>query len=246
MESTYRSYAVADSAARIDEILTTSDNNFTEVDEIPSRDQLTYNNGFYVNCSCVFIDIRDSSELPRKYLRPTLGRIYRAFISECVAVFNSFTQCKEVNIHGDAVWGVFNTPLKSDIDATFCAAFSLASLCDVLNCRFEKKTNNIKPIVVGIGASYGRALMIKAGSKGSGVNDVVWMGDVVNDASNLCRFGNASWNDREIMVSSVFYNNLNEHNQSLLSYNAVRSCYHGNVINTGMNEWVKTSCGGNG
>lgn len=243
MKSNNKSYTVADSASHIYEILTTSDNNFTEVNEIPSRDRLTYNNGYYVNCSCVFIDIRDSSDLPKKYLRPTLGRIYRSFISECVAVLNSFTQCREINIHGDAVWGVLNTPQKTDIDAAFVAACTLGSLADMLNCRFAKKTNNVKPIVVGIGAAYGRALMIKAGAKGSGVNDVVWMGDVVNEASNLCSYGSASRNDKRLMVSSVFYENLNEHNQALMQYNSQRRCYHGSVIHTGMQEWITENCG---
>jgi hypothetical protein len=31
--------------------------------------------------------------------------------------------------------------------------------------------------------------MIKAGHKGSAVNDVVWMGDVVNSAAHLCCHG---------------------------------------------------------
>ena len=239
MKSKLRLYDVAESAARIDEILTTSDNNFEEVDTIPSRDSLTFNNGYYVNCSCVFIDIRGSSELPQKYRRPTLARIYRSFISECVAVLNSFSQCIELNIHGDAVWGVFDTPKTRDIDATFMAAYTLASLTDVLNCRFEKKTNGIDPIVVGIGASYGRALMIKAGAKNSGVNDVVWMGDVVNEASKLCGAANAHWMNGRIMVSTIFYNNLNDHNKGLLQYNATQQCYHGNVISVSMQEWLE-------
>jgi class 3 adenylate cyclase len=45
------------------------------------------------------------------------------------------------------------------------------------------------PIRSGIGMSYGRALMIKAGFNGSGINDVVYMGDVVNRASKLAGLG---------------------------------------------------------
>ena len=163
-------------------------------------------------------------------------------MSECVAVINASEECREVNIHGDAVWGVFNTPYKDDINATFSVAARLSSVVDILNCRYAKKTSNIKPITVGIGVAYGRALMIKAGYNGSGINDVVWMGDVVNQASNLCGHGNASYGDREIMVSNVFYGNLNDHNQGLLEKNYSHDCYHGNVVNTAMNDWVKENC----
>ena len=81
--------------------------------------------------------------------------------------------------------------------------------------------------------------MIKAGFKGSGINDVVWMGDVLNEASRLCSYGNRGNNDKEIMVSDIIYNNLNEHNKKLLIWNSSRDCYHGNVIITEMDDWRK-------
>lgn len=49
----------------------------------------------------------------------------------------------------------------------------------VLNYKL-KKAGYDTPIKAGTGASWGRALMIKAGLSGSGINDVVYMGDVVN------------------------------------------------------------------
>ena len=92
---------------------------------------------------------------------------------------------------------------------------------------------------MGIGLAFGRILMIKAGYSGSGLNDVVWMGDVVNDSSKLCSYGNKTWRDREMMVSSDFQCNLNDHNKALLEWNSNRSCYHGNVINIAMDKWLK-------
>jgi class 3 adenylate cyclase len=240
MKSNYKSYDFSKSRERLDEILNTSDTSFEEVDSIPNRDKLTFTNGFYVNCSALFVDIRDSSKLPDKYKRPTLARIYRAYISELVAIINSNPNCKEVNIHGDSVWGVFDTTVKNDIDRVFQTAYEIASLIDTLNCKLAKKKKD--PIEVGIGIDYGRALMIKAGYKGSEINEVVWMGDVVNQTSKLCSYGNKNYLDNEIMVSDMIYSNLNEHNQGLLSWNSTRSCYHGNVINTSMNEWIEENC----
>ena len=84
--------------------------------------------------------------------------------------------------------------------------------------------------------------MIKAGFKGSTINDVVWMGDVVNSASNLCNYGNQTFNDRETMISSSIYSNLNDHNKSLFAYNYNRRCYHGNIVNLDMDDWLKKNC----
>lgn len=240
METKYKTYDYKDSFNRINEILNESDSAFPEVDEIPSRDRLTYKNGFYVNCSALFVDIRGSSELPQKHKRPTLAKIYRSYISEVVAILNGNSDCSEIRIDGDSVSAIYNTPNKYQIDVLFSDAAQVASLIDVLNCKFKKK--GITEIEVGIGIDYGRALMIKSGYNGSGLNEIVWMGDVVNSASNLCGNANKGWDNEEVFVSNVIYNNLNEHNQSLLRKNYKHDCYHGYIVNSSMNDWYKDNC----
>lgn len=240
MQSNFTTYDFEKSRKRIDEILDAGDNNYQEVDTIPSRDKLTYNNGFYVNCTAMFVDIRKSTSLMTKYKRPTLAKIYRTFISEVVAVMNGNLNCSEIFIQGDCVWGVFNTPYQTDINYVFGSSGKISSILDTINCKFKKR--KIDPIEIGIGIDYGRALMIKAGYSGSGINDVVWMGDVVNNAAKIARYGNREYYDNETMISSVFYNNLNEHNKKLMSYSNTRGCYHGNIIDVNMNDWNNENC----
>jgi class 3 adenylate cyclase len=236
---TTNAYDASTSDSRLKEILDSGES-FQEVDSIPGREKLTYSNGFYVNCTAVFIDIRESSKLPDNHTRPVLGKIYRAYLSECVSVMNSDANCREIVINGDCVSGIMNTPYKQDIDSAFCTTAKLNSLINILNWRLEKKGYN--PIRCGIGIDYGRALMMKAGYKGSGLNDVIWMGDVVNQASNLCHQGN-KYPRQVIQVSSVVYNNLNDHNQGLLSAvfgsHGLITHYEGNIINVAMDEWLK-------
>jgi class 3 adenylate cyclase len=236
VRTNYSAYDHLASVSRINEILEGADTSYEEVDSIPSRDKLTFNNGFYVYCSALFVDIRGSSGLPSKYKRPTLAKIYRSYISEAVAIINGNSNCAEINIVGDSVAGIFNTPSKPDIDEVFSTAARINSLIDILNCRL--KARNIDPIRAGIGMSYGRALMIKAGYKGSSINDVVWMGDVVNEAAKLCSYGSKNSWDPPIVVSSVFHNNLNDHNKGLLSYRYPQGYYTGNVVNTELNHYA--------
>lgn len=240
MQTSFTSYDFEKSIVRIDEILDESDKSFEELDSIPSRDKLTYKNGFYVNCTALFVDIRDSSTLPSKHKRPTLAKIYRSYISEVVAIMNGNSNCKEIEIDGDCISGIYNTPSKVDIDSVFSDAAQIHSLIKILNCKYQKR--GIENINIGIGIDYGRALMIKAGYNGSGLNKVVWMGEVVNSASNLCNKANKGWGNEVLFVSDVIYSNLNEHNQKLLSWNSTNSCYHGNVINIHMDEWYTKNC----
>lgn len=237
MISVVKSFNFERSSERIEAILDANDNSFTEVSSIPNTNDLTFINGFYVNCTALFIDIRNSSKLPDKYRRPRLAKIYRVYLSEMVAVMNSNDDCKEIRIVGDCVSGIFNTPYGLYIDDVFSTAAKMLSTIETINFYFENR--GIDSIKVGVGIDYGRALMIKAGFNGSGINDIVWMGDVVNSASNLCSYGSSTYSDDPLMVSKTVYANLNENNQSLLKYNIGRDCYHGNIINTGMKNSLK-------
>ena len=176
-----------------------------------------------------------------EHRRPTLAKMYRAFISECTALMNASDLCKEININGDCVWGVFETPYKSQVDSVFSIAAQLNSLIEILNYKLEKK--GYSTISVGIGMDYGRALMVKAGYSGSGLNDVIWMGDVVNSACHLAN--KAGRNGKQpVVVSSVVYSNLNEHNQGIVYETTIdgSTVYHGYIYNVPMREWYDDNC----
>lgn len=239
VDGNYSMYNYISSAKRIDEILDQPSGHFEETKSLPDRDQLTFTNGFYGLCSAIFVDIRDSSKLPAKHNRPTLAKIYRAFISEMVAVLNGADQVREVNIVGDCVWAVYNTPNKSDIDQVFSRAAHANTLKDLLNKKLEKK--GLSELNFGIGIDYGRALMIKAGYSGSGINEVVYMGDIVNSAAHLAHKAGRG-RAAAIWAGADFAGNLNEHNSELLTssydFELARTVHVGNVVNVAMNDWI--------
>ena len=239
MESNYKNYNFEDSLCRLDEILNASDNSYEEKTEIPRRGRLSYTNGFYVDCTAVFVDICGSSELPKIHKRPVLAKIYRSFISEVIAIFNGNDKCKEINVQGDCVWAIFDTPYQNDIMNVLHCCARVRSLIDIINFKLAKK--KYKTFKVGIGVDYGRALMIKAGYKGSTINDIIWMGDVVNQASNLCALGNKG-SIQPIVISSIIYSNLvttkNEEWKEWFTFDRKHNCYHGDIIHVGMNHWL--------
>jgi len=242
MESNHTmSYDVEKSAERIDDILNASNNDYADKDSVPARSNLTFKNGYYVNVTAIFIDIVGSSDMTDEHKRPVLAKMYRAFLSECVAIMNAESDCKEININGDCVWGVFDTPKMSDVDEVINVAARLNSMINILNYKLCKK--GYSQIDVGIGIDYGRALMVKAGYSGSGINDVIWMGDVVNSACHLC--GKAGRNGRaKVVISDCIYGNINEHNKGLFKefYEMWVKYYEGNIFNSYMEEWYKENC----
>ncbi|TBR07573.1 MAG: adenylate/guanylate cyclase domain-containing protein [Rugosibacter sp.] len=244
VKTTGIAYSVGGSDSRVCETLDAGDQTFEELNYIPSSDRLTYSNGFYVDCAALFIDIRGSSKLPETHNRQVLAKIYRAYLSECVAVLNQDQNCREVFINGDCVSGIFATLTKNDIDSTFFRAAQLNTLLNLLNWRFEQK--GYTKIECGIGLDYGRALMLKAGYKGASINEIIWMGDVVNNASNLCHQGNKNGR-KPIQISTVIQQNITRddykvllepiYNPALLSTEIIG--YECNAVGTEMDDWIE-------
>lgn len=239
MKATKISFSMEASDARIRSILELTDSAFAETEQIPASERLTYENGFYVECAALFIDIRGSSSLTEKHTQAVLGKIYRAYISECVAVLNQDPNCGEIVIQGDCVGAVFHAPRSEDVDSVFVRAGELNSLIEHLNWRLKQR--GYAAIKCGIGISAGRALMIQAGYKGSGINEVIWMGNVVNEAAKLCHLGNREGN-QPVQVSRSAFARLSAQNRKLLSaFSPVilgPVHYQGNFISREMAQWT--------
>ncbi len=240
MKSDHVEYNFKDSVNRIDQIITAKENTYAELDSIPARSELTFTNGFYVKCSALCVEIRGPSELIDFHKNSVLTKIYRSYVSEVIAVMNGSPKCAEINVAGDFVLGFFDTPLTEDVDEIFSTGGKISSIVDIMNYKF--RNNNMQEIVIGIGISYGRVLVVKAGYKGSGVSEVIWEGDVVKEASKLASYGNKEPTDKETMVSEVIYYNLNDKNKQLLTLNSARDCYHGDIVNLYMKNWYKQNC----
>lgn len=249
MEAEYKKYIFKDGLNRIDEILE-SKNEFEEKEFVPKKEDLTYKNGKYVECVALFIDLRGSTELINKQGRtPTLAKIYRTYISESVAIINSFKTCREINIVGDGVSAVFSKKEGNDPVADSLKASSmLRTIIDVLNTKYNKKRwTNFKEIKAGIGLAKGRALVIKAGYKGSGINDLVYMGDVVNKASKMCDLANKKY-DAPIVVTESVYEESNVEANETKTFQDFFDCKHhenygyiytGNYYRIEMHDWVE-------
>jgi class 3 adenylate cyclase len=246
MKTNHQYYNFEKSLERVDEILNLPNDEYKELNYIPSESQLTYTNGFYVNATSLFVDLRDSTRLSQKHTRPVLAKIYRSFISEVIAIMNGNKNCKYIHIDGDCVSGVYDTPYQSDIYSVLDDAIKINTLIKILSCKFKRK--GYSEIKAGIGIDYGRLLFIKTGYKGSGLNDVAWMGNALNISAKLSGLGSKNFISPIVMTDTVF-NKVKDFNKkysewfySGYDYNLGLSYYHGNVIKTYMNDWYEKNC----
>jgi class 3 adenylate cyclase len=152
------------------------------------------------------VDIRGPSGLARSHNRPVLAKIYCVYISELVAVLKGNPTANEIYIEGDGLGAVFNTSFKTEVDSVLETAARIHSMIHILNVKLKRK--GYSEIQIGIGLGYGESLNIKAGYKGSGINEVVWTGKVVGGDALLCKNGNRTYTDGTVLVSSLFRDNL--------------------------------------
>lgn len=236
MEATNSPYDFEASKARIDEILLSANSSYQESTGVPARTSLTFLNGYYVDVTVIFVDLRESTALADKHNRPVLAKIYRSYISEVVAVMRGDTTISEIYIEGDGVWGVFNTTTIAQVNRAFETAARIASLIDTLNIKLNSA--GYSTIEAGIGMDDGTSLYIKAGHKGSSINEVVWIGRVVGQAAGLCKDAGRTSRDNRVMVSERIYKFLEDRYKAFFNWSSAYGCYEGDVINVHMNQWV--------
>jgi hypothetical protein len=240
METKQKKYNFVESFQRIDDILDEPDKSFEESKSIPSRNNLTYKNGFYVDCSVFAVTLGGPIEDPGKFSTPVLTKIYRSFISETVAILNSNSQCVDIKINGDCLTGVYNTPHKSDIDNMFSDAAKIASLVKALSCKLEDR--GLHKVRACIGMDYGRSLMVKAGYAGSGINEIFWIGGVFSRAAQLRGYAKKDKGTDSTYVSTKIFVNLSDYHKILLRKHPSHNCYLGDVVNVSMDEWKEKKC----
>lgn len=206
----------------------------------PTTKDLTFENGKRAWISSCFVDIRGSTKLFKNNSEKEdekIARLMRAFSGEIIKIMRDENYI-HIGLQGDCVYGVFSTPDKSDIDDIFYMVAKINSFIIMLNKLLRQ--NNFETIKVGIGLSTGNDLIIKAGADNTGINDVLFIGNAVAEARHNSSEANKSIN-YAIVASSIFRNNLNDHNKKLLSnkYNVNGGeVYAGDVINVDMNKWI--------
>ena len=231
---------------KIEEIL----NNNTEIQNknIPKDDNnFTYDNGIRSWIGSIFVDIVGSKKLIEGEKDIVVAKVLRSFTSEIISIMNSTNNARQIGVRGDCVYGVFSTPYQSDILELLTLSSYINCFINMLNKLFSKK--GFPNINVGIGFGVGEDLIVKAGKKGTGINDRIWIGKAVIDACVLADKAGRNGNGI-IGVSSLAYNNfiekLEESNSEARSwftqkydYDINSSTYYANIINTDFDDWIK-------
>ena len=218
------------------------------VSKIPyNEDEFTYKNGIKTFVSSMFIDIRDSTNYFKSNNEEKVARIIRAFCSEIISILIKNESYRQVGIRGDCVYAIYSTPYKKEIGKIL----SDAIMIETFNDMFQKilLNNNMPTFKIGIGLGSSKDLVIKAGKKGTGISDNIWIGDAVIDASKLSNQGNKD-GFNTIVMDYIFYDNVkdfeansnNKYSKYIeRKYSSILGeyVYHTNMINVDFHDWIE-------
>ena len=215
---------------------------------IPADSAFTYENGVLTWVSAIFVDIENSSEL-FDTKNEKLARLMRAFTSEVICVFQDLERYSQIGIRGDCVYSIYDIETRDDLVEVFRIAYKLNTFMKMFNriiVNYGYKTIN-----VGIGIGCDEDLIIKAGRTGTGINDKIWIGKAIVDASNLSSIA-ARNGISSIAMSPLFYDNvidiLKKENSNYSfwikphrtnCYSSTVDCYHCDVVNSDFDNWIE-------
>ena len=199
-------YDYKEGKKRVLEIL----NNKLKIEEnnkIPDESNFTYENSYYGWVSAIFVDIRDSTTLFTKYDKVTVSKIIRSFTSEIIEILRPYDNLREIGIRGDCVYAIYTTPFIKDIYNLYIMTVYINTYMNMLNSLLKLK--NFPEIKAGIALSTAQELVVKAGSKGSGINNLVWIGNAVTSAANFSSLANKNGNE-PLIFSECAYNSFSK------------------------------------
>lgn len=240
-----------ESRKRIEDILN-SKTDIKEVDSISNdEDGFTYENGVRTWVGAMFIDIRNSTDYFKENDAEKVARIMRAFTSELIGILKQNEKYVQIGIRGDCVYAIYSTPKQNDLNDILSDACFINTFQEMFQKILEKKGWPTFEIGIGLGAS--KDLVIKAGRKGTGINDNIWIGDAVIDASKLSNEGNTR-GINPIVMDSCFYENIKDLNanksykysdcaKKVWSSKLNEYVYCCNMITIDFDNWVKDRFG---
>lgn len=178
-------------------------------DKLPLRDDLVDSNKIYQGkCSVLFVDIRDSTLLPKQFEDEKLIKIYRSY-TRCIIQGIRYSGGVVRDFMGDGILAIFidDESGKSE-DKSVRAARYIATIIDkVLNPELKNKMDGFC-ISCGIGISTGLIMMTKVGMKGKEKDEeaeneygIAWIGNSTNYA---CKYSGLVSNETIFIDEKTF------------------------------------------
>lgn len=240
-------YDFIEGKKRVEEILS-QPLEIIEDGKLPEESALTFSNAYKAMVTGVFVDIRDSTTLFADGDKAKVSKVIRAFTSEIIEILRDSEDLRTIGIRGDCVYAIYATHFCDDLYHVMDQVYHVNTFLSMLNVLLQKY--RLPNIYAGIGVSTAEELVVKAGRKYTGINDIVWIGKAVTMAANFSSIANKS-GVSQIAISKTTFDAIIENfvkrngaNSRAWFHDAVDpdlgKYYHGNIIKKQYNGWIES------
>lgn len=225
-------YNFEESLFRIDQMLNFQISEEETRSSIPNLNVIPAKGGVITNCSVMQMEMTPSSSSDYSQLL----RVYRAFLSETVAILASNINCVDIKALGTQLTAVFNTPFKNNIETLIDKTAMINTLAQIVTKKAKRL--GLPGISVKIGVDYGNVMLMRYGKLNNDEvypKGLVWIGKPVEGAQMLVErpvFG------RNIWISDVVFQNLSEEYTKFFQREKESGCYCADIINMHMKSWL--------
>lgn len=243
MINVHTPYTAPKASERIDDILYGIEEGESPLFSIPKIGELLKKQkvGIVLSCMYVHFDIQHDESQKVELSKSTIIKI---LFSEIGRALYDDADCYELGAFGNNIWGIYNTPLQSNLNTLLETSAKVASAIDLINMKIADKYYHVN---AGIGMDYGQSIYIN--DYISLVNDEsnhVWLGDKLENVSKisheLTKNGGvmeANHERRQIGITWTIYQNLKKEYQDFFVLDEGLQCYRSSLINVEISNWIK-------
>ncbi len=181
-----------------------------EKNKLPKDDSsdYTYDKAFKSFSTAIFVDIVESTKLFQDQDKEDVLKVVRVFTRGILDILTlsgiDYVTC---GIRGDEVYCIYPSGQQRDIHDLVYLTTRLSAFIMKLSEEVKKKYGF--RFTAGVGLASSEDVVGKAGYKGTGINDLVWIGSGVTSAAYLAKQANRK-ND-SVLINKVAYSNAKEH-----------------------------------
>ena len=175
---------------------------------VPSIDDTSFAaKGVMIETAFLYADVRGSSAITEEHRRATAAKIYRSF-HLCMAYTARRYGGQIRSYDGDRILVVLPTQKGSAAFACDKAVQTAFAMVFVVHEVLEPKIRKYREFDFGIGIDYGKALLVRVGTRGNANNSgTVWAGRPANLAAKLSDRGKCR---EHVIISAAVHDRLSD------------------------------------
>lgn len=181
---------------------------FRESTTIPEvSNHLKYTEIVEMHLAMLFVDIKGYTKLVQDQNPKKIARIMTLYVTEMGAAIRHH-EGTIVSIEGDGLLAAFNAKENHKFNACEKAVRCAVTMNTLLEFVVNKRLKDIgyDTLNCRYGVDYGRVIIKRAGIRGEGKNELLFIGKATNHASKFLSIASSN----ELVISEDVYTNLSE------------------------------------